>query len=480
MHNEACILCNLPPSDAAFLYQLEIAAEPAHCIAAEFDTSVGIVNEHLSAQTHFKPLQGMQGTDEWPFAESPIALFSPREGHLPLESTLRRLRHMRDVSRAWRDTKTPDFPYVVQLGSDYLTSTRDGLEVLTVCAAVWAKAFYKASTLPISDLSADEKRHTLATHQGILVRSKDLNLPEKIKQFGNAAVAVASILRSAGNGTGEFTFSEESYRRQSERQFSAQVVKRLCFEWFFPMIQNSKKADRNLYFLNLGDMIERESGTGDGHRFTQIGFDGLQKQLPRIVRRWDLSRERRQKLEEEIPGILGENVSTKQRRRYPNPDRLINGLEKGELGTIWGDVKQSLVSVQRKEDALKRGAGYVLTEIRSEQHDSDEHGPRLVEPPSTENPESEAIVHDLAEKIGRRLQSDGRDALDVFLAQEYARRIEDQEVGQLSNRELAAKFCSRANGYKVSEETIRKRRNNLELLILSCISHKPNRTGATL
>src|ERR1700675_1608986 len=264
-----CGFCNLDEDNRGFGAQLFLWSEPVANIDDELGLPGGCAASHFGAiddGAWERRRTNLEVAPQWPPFENAGALFvrtSSTSVSGRLKSLAQRLDRLSDARhRPGRDDDSDNFlKVVVEAAKSFagirladLTGAGPWFFRLYALAANLAREY--ADRFDLSTLQSADKRKLLAAAQ--TCHPFDERVAKKIRQYGNAAVAVGMICRSAdGSADSGMTFSKQSVERYFESQFRKWISYRLLTEWFVPMHQDMKPSHREFYILSLGDLIEK-------------------------------------------------------------------------------------------------------------------------------------------------------------------------------------------------------------------------------
>jgi hypothetical protein len=521
-----CGLCKLDDHDQRFGAQLFLWSEPVANIDEEFGLPVGCAASHFGAIDDYaweRRRKNLECAPQWPPFENAGALFV-RTGPTSVLTRLKRLAQRLDElkgtdarNRPESDDDSDDFlKVVVQAAKSFagarladLTDTGPWFFCWYATASNFAREY--ADRLDLSALQSADKQKLLAAAQ--TCHPFDERVAKKIRQYGNAAVSVGMICRSAdGSVDSGMTFSKQSVARYFESQFRKWTSYRLLTEWFIPMLQDIKPSHREFYILSLGDLMEKakEQWPGSPEKAAAASlYRRLQKLFrpPTATRRPIKSMDQLmgksfvkiqhrpnfhtmkagcahqrtethlgirydnpalfERLCEEIPLWVASQLY-KQRLRITGPDELLEAFQAGKMGLVWGEAHDRYVDFIRKEGMYR--SEEVLRPILVE----------LEEVQEPEHPTARADCFVQEEDLRRRVAEwlATRDGLDRFIAVRILKfRI---YRGKKPHNSKMAREWESTTGQKISGQAIGDRRNKIELEIYAALMEKSVRKGAHL
>jgi hypothetical protein len=479
-----CRLCNLDDGDRLFAGQLFLWSEPLLNIDEEFGLPVGCADTHfgtIEGGAFAKRRENLERAPQWPLFENTAALFVETDS-TGISTRLRRLAARLDKLQD-ADEDSDDFRKVVSATAKFFAN--DSLADLTATGQSWFERYatlgnvaraYVAS-LDFSAMQPAEERQLFGAVQKYLPNEK-LRVPEKIRRYGNAAVAVGMICDSAMRADHGIDFSGQGLERYLEIQVGRWISFRLLSKWFVPMFQGSKPSHRDFFILSLQSLIEdaKEEWIGSP---ADTARKSLERQLRKVIRppkikrapiksmEQLMSRNNNLGIREENPALyqhLCEEIPVgiasmlyKQRKSIRNADELIEAWQDGRMGLVWNETHDRLVDTIRKEN--KNEAPLALP-LLVELEEVPGRGPNEQVDSSTS---AEVLVQEqLLRKLIVAVLEDG-DELDRLIALRIL-EFRIYRSKKPKNSELAREWKDKT-GNSITGQAIGPRRNKVELQI---------------
>lgn len=486
-----CGLCKANNYDQLFAAQLLLWLEPVLNIDQDLNLPIGCAENHFAAindGAFLRCRKNLEHTDQnWPSFENALALFAPAGPGGPYTRLNRLVMQLEGAS------KIDKFAKAVSAVAEFLAG--DGCQWVIPYAIATNVARNYADSFDFSKMEFSEKRKLFGVAQNHLP-GEELRVPEMVRRYGNVAVTLGMIFRSANpTFSGDPDFSEQSVEQYLNSQVWKWISLRLRVEWFHLMVTDARPSDRDFFVLSLGDLIEETRRHAPAATrptaaapplggLTTAALKSLERKLPKLIRpptskRGPIKSMKQlmsksnylgvhyenpalyERLLEEIPvGIA--SMLFKQRRRIKTADELIEALHAGKMGLVWNETRDRLQDVSRRETAAKRIPPILveLEEMTTRGEDGEELKADLKHPTASADglvreQDSQRLLAKVLETLGDDL--DRLIAVRVFQFQVFGGKPP-------KNAEIAREWES-TKGQKITGQAIGVRRNNVELAI---------------